>query len=410
MRYLYGDSAPFPHPFNFLATLEAFMGAAGRIVSLESESRSLQIGTASTAAERVKSLDELETFHEAVMRAIQDSAARATTQQTQEYARQVIEHAGRMVDDAKRTVQMANDRDQGSVRAEVERRRHEIRQALEAFLLAGRLPALDWSVTMHFTEGHNVMSGLFTNPEGIVSAFQLATNRVPAWQVPRKVGEFAHGMNLMVGLKKSFFSKSVQPEMVPVDDFLVTGFDLTERACELRLRKKLQERDVLVFSMRREEGGMFAEVSHPQEEGSEAMPSPVDPGDLAHLGRLWDALKARVDDLLDQKERLISLKLEGEDVFENDLAIMLIERLIRFMAPTVTEIAKRSPNPAELSLKVENDNGRREEIYVKKDELLSKIMLLGEKERSLFTPLGLVPGSGGSGPLPDDINFDEWDN
>ena len=38
MRYLYGDSAPFPHSFNFLSTLEAFMAAAARIVQLESES------------------------------------------------------------------------------------------------------------------------------------------------------------------------------------------------------------------------------------------------------------------------------------------------------------------------------------------------------------------------------------
>jgi hypothetical protein len=410
MRYLYGDSAPFPFPFNFLQTLEAFMGAAGRIVALESESRTLQITTAATAAERVKSLDELEAFHEAVMRAIEDSAARATSSQTQEYARQVVEHAGRMADDARRTVQTANDRDQASVRAEVERHRQEIRQALESFLTSGRLPALEWSVTMHLTDGRNVVSGVFTNPEGIASAFQLATSRVPAWQAPRKVGEFAHGVNLLVGLKKSFFSKAVLPEIAQVDDFLISGFDLTERTFEIRLRKKLLERDVLVFNLHKEDGAVVAEVSHPQEEGPEALPAPVDMGDSAHLVRLWDAMAARVDDLVEQKERLISLKLEGEDVFENDLAIMLIERLIRFMAPTVSEIAKRSPNPAELSLKAENDSGRREEIYVKKDELLSKIMLLGEKERSLFAPLGLVPGSGGSDPLPDDINFDEWDN
>jgi hypothetical protein len=322
----------------------------------------------------------------------------------------VVEHAARIVEDARRTVQLTNDRDQGNVRADIERRRNEIRQALESFLIVGRLPALGSSVTMHFTDGHNVMSGIFTNPEGIASAFQLATSRVPAWQVPRKVGDFVHGVSLMVGLKKSFFSKAVQPEMIQVDEFLLTGFDLTDRTCEIRLRKKLQERDVLVFNLRKEDGEVLAEVSHPQEEGAEAMPSPVDPGDRAHLVRLWDALTARVDELLDQKERLISLKLEGEDVFENDLAIMLIERVIRFMASTVSEIAKRSPNPAELSLKLENETGRREEIYVKKDELLSKIMLLGEKERALFAPLGLVPGSGGSGPLPDDINFDEWDN
>ena len=53
MRYLYGDSAPFPHSYNFLSTLESFIGAAARIVKLDSESRSLEITTAQQAAARV---------------------------------------------------------------------------------------------------------------------------------------------------------------------------------------------------------------------------------------------------------------------------------------------------------------------------------------------------------------------
>ena len=247
-----------------------------------------------------------------------------------------------------------------------------------------------------------------------MSSFTLATNAVPAWSQPRKVSDFAQGVNLMVGIKRGIFGRGAQQVLVHVDEYIVSGFDLTESTAEIRMRRKANERDALVFTMRRDEGGsMQAEVAHPGEEGPEALPQPVDPGDKVHLSRLWQNLRSSVEEVLDRRERLLSLKLEGEDVFENDLWIMLIERLVRFLAPTVAEIARRSPNPAELSLKVENDQGRREEIYVKKDDLMAKLAGLSDRERAVFAPLGLFPGGvpivGGGGGGGSDISFDEWD-
>jgi hypothetical protein len=64
-------------------------------------------------------------------------------------------------------------------------------------------------------------------------------------------------------------------------------------------------------------------------------------------------------------------------------------------APTVREIAKRSPNEFELSLKQENDSGRREEIYLRKEQLVSNLQPLSSVGREVFAPLGLdtwVPG------------------
>jgi hypothetical protein len=56
----------------------------------------------------------------------------------------------------------------------------------------------------------------------------------------------------------------------------------------------------------------------------------------------------------------------------------------------VNEIARRSPNASELSLKLENDGGKREEIYVKKEDLAAQLDALGPQEKALFSPLGLL--------------------
>ena len=62
MRFLYGDSAPFPLGYNFLATLEVFMTAATRVVQLESESRELARHAEDLAAGRIKGLEALDQF------------------------------------------------------------------------------------------------------------------------------------------------------------------------------------------------------------------------------------------------------------------------------------------------------------------------------------------------------------
>jgi hypothetical protein len=53
-------------------------------------------------------------------------------------------------------------------------------------------------------------------------------------------------------------------------------------------------------------------------------------------------------------------------------------------------VARRSPNEHELSLKVENDSGRREEIYLRKAQLVSSLSSVTPKERGVFDPLGLI--------------------
>ena len=55
MRFLFGDSTPFPLGYNFLATLEAFMASATRIVQLENESTALRRVSEEAAANRRKS-------------------------------------------------------------------------------------------------------------------------------------------------------------------------------------------------------------------------------------------------------------------------------------------------------------------------------------------------------------------
>lgn len=401
MRFLYGDSAPFPLGYNFLATLEVFMTSATRIVQLESDARALARQTDELGQGRVKGLEALDQFHTVVMRAVQDTAQKVQHAHALEYAQRVAEFASRYVDEHRRATLGANEREAAQCRSENDRRIAEQRQQLEGFLKVAKLPVLATQVSMRLvTEGKDArhqMTAVFDNPDGIQTAFNLAANRVPAWGMPRKVSEFAQGVDLLVGVDKSWLRGTVTPKQVNVDEWIITSFDIADDAFAITIRRRLTEKESLQFQLRRTETGLAGTVEHPGQTMGDAPggPRPMEGADLATLERLWQALRLACREVTDQKEQLITVSLDGNPVFEGGLVIPFVVRLVTMFAPTVREIANRSPNEHELSLKQESDAGRREEVYLRKDQLVSKLQPLSSVGRQVFAPLGLdswVPG------------------
>lgn len=399
MRFLFGDSTPFPLGFNFLATLEAFMTAATRIVQLDLESRQLTRHTDDLAQGRVKGLDALDQFHAVVLRAVQDTAQKVQHPNALEYAARVGEFASRYVEDQRRSILAANERESVVSRSENERRIAEQRVQLENFLKVGRLPVIATRLTMKLAgEGKDVapqMMGAFDHPDGIQTAFTLDAGRSASWATPRKVSDLVQGMELMVGVDKSWLRGTVSPKQMSVDDWIFGGFEVSDDAFDLALRRKAGERDALSFRMRRTEMGLVGTVDHPGQPQAEALGHSLAPADVPKLERIWLALRTASRDVLEHKLQLLAASLDGQPIFEAQMVVPFVVRLVAMFAPTVREIARRSPNDQELSLKMESEGGRREELYLRKEQLVSRLQPMPAVGREVFAPLGLdtwVPG------------------
>ncbi|HEY8073633.1 MAG TPA: hypothetical protein VIF62_05980 [Labilithrix sp.] len=397
MRFLYGDSAPFPLGYNFLATLEAFMTAATRIVQVESESKQIGRQIDQVAASRVKGLEALEQFHTIVMRAVQDTAQKVQHQHALDYASKVAEFALQYVDEHRRATLGANERESAQLRGENDRRVGEQRAQLDAFLKIARLPVTATKVTLRLTgdpaRPHHEVRAVFDNPDGIQTAFALSPAKAPAWIQPRKVSDFVQNVSLGVGVDKSWLRGTVTPKQVLLDDFTIAQFDISEDTFELQLKK---QKETLQFHVRRTEAGLGGMVEHPGVPGAESLPGTLSGTDLTHLEKLWKALRLATRELVDHKETLLAVNLDGQPVFESGLVLAFVVRLVAMFAPTVREIAKRSPNEFELTLKAETDAGRREELYLRKEVLVQKLTALSADGRQVFAPLGLdswVPGT-----------------
>ncbi|OJY15606.1 MAG: hypothetical protein BGO98_23270 [Myxococcales bacterium 68-20] len=394
MRYLFGDSTPFPLGYNFLTTLEAFMSASTRIVQLDVEGTALARQREELAQNRVKGLEALEQFHNVVMRAVQDTAQKVQHQHALEYARTVAEYATHYIEEHRKSTLGANERESLQLRSDSDRRASEMRAQLEAFLKAARIPVLTTTIALRLNidgkEARHSGSAAFVHPDGIATSFTVAPHRTTAWTAPRKVADFAEGVALRVGVEKSWLRGTVTAKELVVDDWTIVQIDMSEDAFELALRRKLAEKEMLVFRIRRDEaGGVAGTVEHPGAPNAEALPGNLGGQDVAHLERVWAALKAATREVADQKEQLINVALDGQPVFESGLAVPFVVRLVSMFAPTVREIAKRSPNAFELTLKTEAEGGRREELYLRKEALVSTLQPLPAKGREVFAPLGL---------------------
>jgi hypothetical protein len=391
MRYLYGDSVPFPPQYDFLAALEVFCAQAARVVRLDAETRALRKAAEEGAIQRNRGVEELEAFHTEAVAALKDGARDSTQVMVRDYVQQLADLAQRIVDEARRVALQTSDRDQQSTRSESGRRRIEAREALEKMLVAVRLPVQETHITMTFAEGVNSLSGVFTHEGGLVTSFTLAGEELEDWRGPRHVRDFAQDVTMPVGVKRSLFKRSVTSETITLDEYVLGGFELHDDRAELRLRKKVESPDSLVFNMHRNDDKLSAEVHHPDDvEAESGLPAVLDSVSAQEVERLWQQLRSACGPLLGRKRRLVSLSLDGTDVTEHDLGTKVVALVVATIASTVGEVARRSPNEHELSLKVENDSGRREEIYLRKAQLVSSLSSVTPKERGVFDPLGLI--------------------
>jgi hypothetical protein len=93
-------------------------------------------------------------------------------------------------------------------------------------------------------------------------------------------------------------------------------------------------------------------------------------------------------DLVLRRQLMTAAAIEGRSLRDRHEPHELCRRLIGAYAPIVAEIAKRS-SPTELVLRRHVADGRREAVFLRRDELVEKIGRLPPALRALFDPLGL---------------------
>jgi len=230
---------------------------------------------------------------------------------------------------------------------------------------------------------------VFRNQGEVVTSFMLGTAKHPHWAQPRKVSEFVPALDLTVGTKKSFFKGVVSPELVHLGDYVIGKADVHNRGAEIALRKKAELKDSYIFKIQKSDKGISGEVERPDDPNAKALSPALSPEDAEQIDKLAQLVREGFEPLFTERESVVRVDLDGKDVVKNRLGLALVSRLVKTFAPLVEEITQRSPSEQELSLKLEDDHGKREELYLRRDELLKKLQPLNAEGRGVFAPLGL---------------------
>jgi hypothetical protein len=391
MRYLYADSEPFPLSYPFLPTLDSFVRSSARalraLAVIHADDRLLAERRGAT----VRAIELLDGFVVAVLAAVDAARTHGDAEPVVAYADDLQTH----IEKSAQVARAARERELEHQVSDLDRQKIEqrtvMREAISEFLLVGHVGALGSRYRLRFGDGRYRLWATCNAPSGIEIGYRLATERLPDWQQARRVGSFMRGLELQVGMKKAWLSRDLTREVVHVEEHVLTAAVLEPTRAEIHLRKRAESSgDSLVLFLERGQNGFGADIDRPAETG-EATRFHAVPEDLPKIEELWNRIHEAVAGALDHKEAVESVTIEGQDVFEDDRVLEFVEIFIASYAPVVAEISRRSSSPRELSLKLEHSDGRREEIYLKKDQLAAHLQALEPELRERFARLDIFP-------------------
>lgn len=391
MRYLYANSEPFPLDYDFLDTLRRFLAAAARVVALDGELTALERDVESRNRDAVEVLEAFSRYVDTIERA--SSAALqhlGHAPAVRDYAGKLIAHTRRSADQAKVEVQARTERHNRGDFDAIDALRKAIRDAVFEFLLTARLDLAIASARFRLVDKEYRIEVTCHLADDIDVVYGVPADRVPDWLSPRKVSSFAGEVEIQIGMKKKFLRKDLTREIVRITDHTVMGAVVREERAEMQLSRKADlSRDSLALCVWRDQEGTHAEIRRPSREGDEPFPAVTD--DLDKLDELWSAMRAAAEETLAQKKEVRAVRIDGDDAFQGHRVLDLIDRLVVRFAPIVAQIAARSPSPDELSLKTEDADGRREEIYLRKGDMAETLSVLDGPDLDRFARLEVFP-------------------
>lgn len=394
-RYLYGDSHPFPDGYDFLQDLRRFVGAASRALAITHEADELERSLGERAAEHLHATEAIGAFFDTVAHAVGDRAARSGAPKVIEpYARELLATIDAMGNRARASLAQNLDADQVGVTTRIRERRAELKQVLSEYLLTDPLPTLSWAMSLQLTGSAPQGQLVVSHPGDLTTSFAIDVTGDPTWGRPRKIGELVEGLTLQVGWKKAFLRSSLHPDVVTLDDLVLGAVELGPDSMEVRVRRKADApRDSYVLTTDLDDTGVpVAKVTRIDERGGDSdAPFVSQADDAARLEELAAALRRACAPLAARKRRLIYAQLDGHDVFERGLVPALFARIAERLAPIAAEVSRHSPNANELSLKLEGEGGRREELYLKKADLVQLVAPLPPNAQQLFARLCFLP-------------------
>ena len=401
MRFLFGDSTPFEGGYDALDALRQWVDASVELLQTARTIEEAERRLGQRTQDQLHEIQAVSDFFEGAVQRVAEQAARsAQPDRVAPHARDLIEQIENAAASARERSATAMDADRSAVTEAIETLASSLRERLGRYLRSGALPSHEWELTLRYGTDHAQGAVALHYAEEIDARFDLELDAHETWSRPRRLRELCPELAIEVGLKKAFLRSTLAPEVVPLDELYLMRLELGAERAALHLRRRPDgDEPPLVVEVDMVDGPVAGRVRRGGD-SADAHPSPE--SDHVHLRRLHEALRTHAFPLTQHEGALTAARLDEEKrPIRGELVRAILRRIGARMAPTLLAVFEHSPNADELSLKREHDDGHREELYLRIDELRKRLGELPAEELRLHAVIPFLVADEGTGEGPD---------
>lgn len=395
MKYLYGDSTEFQMHIDFLRLMNNYVETGVKTINFENAVFDLKETIMDRRRLKNSVIDEMDNFTLTVENAIVGAVSRSKEQETiVKYAQKSKEFLKKIMEDGKTNFTDEIFQEIAQFEKKIEEADEANRKTLESFFIYDPIPITSKKYTINMVEKGFSANVQVDSEEGISCIFEIASSESSFWKGNVRVRDFVKGVEIPARMKKPFLKKELVPDIVSIDDFLLGDLILSDKELEVVFRKRSDTNSERVRLKMNLKGDFSVEVYHAEENGVEksinAVPELNNELNILRLQELGEKIVEQTNNLYPKKQKLQTILLKDMDVFEENLLYDLMQKVAQIFAPTIADIKKRSPSNVELSLKSEDESGKRNEIYLKKSDIKDKLAAINEKGAKLLEILDVM--------------------
>jgi len=385
--YLYGDATESSLDSNYLEFLKAavefsvgVLESTDQIKRLEGEAQQRKRGA-------TREREQLQNVARDIQSTLQNCLARAKAPLTNKCVHQIRGLTKSELDRAKGEIETGLERELGRIDQEIQRQRSGNHDRLERLLLEHDLPeSRQWVDYRVGQDGATSADLVGMASSKLTWAIELDIPDEHLLHEPLRVDRLFPQLAIEVPEMAGWVRKRIKLKSYKLTKDYIVAFQHQDGRAVLELRTSVQERDSgfdITFV-----SGVPRQIVR-LAKGTASDPSEPEAADVPKLQELYGAISKALGELRNKRRALKSARLEDKPMGRHKQPEVLVERLVRQMAPVVHQISQHSLSPTELVLKRVLADDQRVEIFASKSELNAKIETLTPGSRQVFEALEL---------------------
>jgi len=393
VRYMYGDSTEFPLKNDFLAVLRDFIDVVIEAADLEEGLLNADEAVKTIECEKESDLEDIKSFKDRILVSINETLESFEENDVLlDCSAEIKEFVSKTCDAGAKNRAYSLTSKVASEREKITGLEHRMLALLDRFFTSDPLSTKEYSLELS-REGESYNGRLtLLYDKKITCQFETNTGAIGFWSVLRRVTEFKKDVKIPVGMKKPLLKKELVVDYVDIGDYVLTELTTQDRKVQMVLKRQIgTDTDCFKLDLNYDSESFDPTIIYVDRDRREHNIMRVEELstaiDLQSIKELGTNVLTKAEELIPEKNKLLSTNLNGENVVKDKRTHELMVTITQIYEPLISEIRKRSISERELILKAQDESGERREIYLELTEITEPLSALGEQGKDIINTL-----------------------